>query len=173
MNQLANVDLLNRLRAYTITDRVRGCWVWFGSTNPGGYGNYRITKQKASAAHRLSWEIHNGPIPNGLHVCHHCDVRGCIRPDHLFLGTVADNMRDMKEKGRSATREKKKHCVNGHAFTPENTFKKENGTQGCKQCNRNRALKWKYEHLAQVREFQKIRARVKRKAERMKNANSL
>ena len=86
---------------------------------------------------------------------------------------AADNMRDMKEKGRSATREKKKHCVNGHAFTPENTFKKENGTQGCKQCNRNRALKWKYEHLAQVREFQKIRARVKRKAERMKNANSL
>lgn len=57
--------------------------------------------------HRVSWEIHNGPIPDGLMVCHHCDVRHCVRPDHLFIGTQRDNIADMIAKGRKA------HVVGG------------------------------------------------------------
>lgn len=72
------------------------CWVWKSSRNrPRGYGSF-----KAQRAHRVSWELVNGPIPDGLWVLHKCDNPPCVRPDHLFLGTVGDNVRDMTAKGR-------------------------------------------------------------------------
>lgn len=74
------------------------CWVWTASTNPDGYGN--LNHGKENRAHRVSWKIHNGPIPPDLQVLHRCDNPPCVRPDHLWLGTHADNMRDMGIKGR-------------------------------------------------------------------------
>lgn len=86
------------------------CWEWTGVRKDNGrgllYGVFRTydgPKDKGGRqryAHRYSWELHNGPIPNGLLVCHHCDNPPCVRPDHLFLGTAVDNNRDMNEKGR-------------------------------------------------------------------------
>lgn len=79
-----------------------GCLLWLGVVHPtGGHGWLRYAG-RAQPAHRFSWENSFGPIPAGLKVCHRCDVPSCINPLHLFLGTQADNMRDMTRKGRRA-----------------------------------------------------------------------
>ena len=77
-----------------------GCWLWVSAKKSSGYGAFRFNG-RARRANRVSWEIANGPIPPGLCVLHRCDVRACVRPSHLFLGTVKDNSDDMVAKGRN------------------------------------------------------------------------
>lgn len=81
----------------------KGCWVWMGSTNKG-YGQIGCNgfSKRPLATHRVSWELHYGPIPKGKHVLHSCDNRPCVRPDHLFLGNQVINNADRKAKGRTA-----------------------------------------------------------------------
>lgn len=79
------------------------CWEWTKSKSSNGYGVIyaRIDgKRKMVRMHRLAWEVYNGPIPKGKCVLHQCDVRHCVNPNHLFIGTREDNIRDMFEKGR-------------------------------------------------------------------------
>lgn len=95
------------------------CWVWTATKDLDGYG--RIVKLKKSlTAHRVSYKINCGPIPDNLFVCHKCDNRACVRPDHLFLGTASDNNKDMMNKGRTARGEK-----NGRHTHPEKIYKGE------------------------------------------------
>lgn len=77
-----------------------GCWEWQFSLDTHGYGHMWI-EGRLRLAHRVAWELEHGSIPEGMFVCHRCDNRKCVRPDHLFLGTHTDNMRDMSRKGRS------------------------------------------------------------------------
>ena len=76
-----------------------GCWLWTGSHGNHGYG-VLVAYGRRDLAHRVSWRIHFGEIAEGIQILHHCDVRLCVRPDHLFSGTLLDNMRDMVAKGR-------------------------------------------------------------------------
>src|SRR5579863_7137496 len=95
--------LEQRLRSGLVVDSETGCHVW-ATTRQGGYAQLHVS------AHRLAWELVNGPIPKGMHALHRCDNSRCCNPDHLFLGTQADNMADMRRKGRGRI---------GHSPKPE------------------------------------------------------
>ncbi len=95
----------------TLLDRVEykvlvgdGCWEWAGAHlfRPSGMRSYGslLWRGRQTGAHRVAWELTNGLIPDGLYVLHHCDNQGCVRPDHLYLGTHADNTRDAVERRR-------------------------------------------------------------------------
>lgn len=150
---LWKLDVLNHLslaeRFWLQVEKIpeHSCWEWTGSIRTrDGYGGIKF-QQRSLLAHRVAWELHNGPILNGLCVLHRCDNPTCVRPDHLFLGTLQDNAVDMQRKGRGsihiAHAERRRsqlartHCRNGHPFTPDNLYPSDlkAGRRTCRTCH--------------------------------------
>jgi hypothetical protein len=114
-----------------------GCLIWVGCTTRDGYGGMSLDGRKVGA-HRLAYAVFNGPIPSGVQVCHSCDVRACIEPTHLWLGTNSDNQRDAVDKGRHG-QSIKEYCSSGHPFDDENTYLRQargRRHRQCRACNR-------------------------------------
>jgi len=114
-----------------------GHWLWQGWKDRNGYGQFWF-KGRRLFAHRASWEAWSmDGLPKWAFVLHRCDIPACIRPDHLFLGTQADNIADAKAKGRLATGERGLTCKRGHAKA---TFYRRYpaGGRGCEECRRVR-----------------------------------
>lgn len=88
-------------RFWAKVKKTDGCWLWTAARLPKGYGQIGRRRKLPISAHKASWILHFGPIPKGLSVLHVCNTPGCVRPDHLVLGTQADNQRHMVLCGRS------------------------------------------------------------------------
>lgn len=116
-----------------------GCWEWTGAKTRG-YGVFWVYEKHRTihATHAL-WDLMVGPVPEGMWLLHHCDNPGCVRPDHLFLGRQKENMADCAKKGRNGGarfQASKTHCVHGHPFTEENTYRNPDGYRVCRECKR-------------------------------------
>ncbi len=95
---------IDRFEAKIMADPNSGCWLWTAALHPPPslpYGRFQARAKKAVYAHRKAYELYRGDIPEGLSVLHKCDIPYCVNPDHLFLGTYADNNRDKETKGRA------------------------------------------------------------------------
>jgi hypothetical protein len=145
----------------------RGCWLWqkFIMPEPNPYGmayafgkNWRV--------HRLAYTLWIGPLPDdGRVVCHDCDVKHCCNPDHLWLGTEKQNMRDAADKGRWKARQGT-HCRRGHEYTPENTKMKMQRGRPARVCIACQNLVHQNPtYIAWRREYQKRRRAEKKAAQ--------
>ena len=120
-----------------------GCWIWTGAATKG-YGQFKIAGRQL-AAHRVSYEAHVGPIPDGMVLDHLCRKTLCVNPEHLEPVTNAENIR----RGRVGEREKSKtHCPAGHEYNDENTYSWKNGWRQCRICKRAAHRRWEARRAA-------------------------
>ena len=136
------------------------CWIWLGATYPSGYGHVwqGSDNVKDEYAHRAAWFLANGPIPKGKQVLHDCDTPPCVRLEHLYLGTPADNMRDRDTRGRNGkgnTHYQKDHKPDWAVSAA--------GNKWCRICKREYSRRYYLTHRERIRKYRLQQRRAKRK----------
>lgn len=136
---------LRRLNVKNFESRIKfgerdACWPWIGARLPKGYGTYCFSAGSSPAlAHRISFSLYVGPIPEAFEIDHLCNNTWCVNPSHLNATSPYDN--NMRSKSVSAVNSKKTHCKHGHVFDSENTYirKERSGRRGrtCRRCQAN------------------------------------
>lgn len=130
-----------------------GCWLWTASTR-NGYGQINDGNGSMVYAHRLSFEMENGPIPSGLHLDHICRVPSCVNPRHLRVVTIQQNLMAPGSLSSAKLNKEKTHCKRGHELTADNTYvdrarpDKPNGSRQCRQCHADNERRYRAERRA-------------------------
>jgi hypothetical protein len=122
--------LRERIKVMTEVDAETGCWLWMATGTRLGYGWIKVN-DRPRQAHRVSYEAFVAPIPDGMTVDHLCFRPPCVNPDHLRLLTHAEN-------AANTSHARKTHCVNGHEYTADNTYRSPRGSRDCRTCIRAR-----------------------------------
>lgn len=115
--------VINRFNKKWIPEPNSGCWLWTAGTRGSRGSNYASFHflGKHESGHRVSWILFRGAIPNGLMILHKCSVMLCVNPDHLYVGTAKDNMRDVLVAGHNYQKNKT-HCPKGHEYSADNIY---------------------------------------------------
>jgi hypothetical protein len=128
------------------------CWLWTGPINRDGYGSVHFN-QKQQQIHRVFYETFKGPILKGTEIDHLCRVRNCCNPDHLE--TVSHQKNVDRSNGRKGSL-KRTHCINGHPYTPENTYRSPQGVRACKICRAIKMTESRQRNIEKVRERDRL-----------------
>ena len=134
---------------YVVKRHEQGCWTWTAPRLRGGYGLWG-----RKLAHRQSWELANGPIPDGLWILHHCDNKPCVNPGHLYAGTRMDNTRDAVDRGRVHS-PRKDRCPAGHLKAGDNLIvvrSRSYLSYRCRDCERARKRESERRRRARMKE---------------------
>ena len=132
-----NDHQLQRFMKYVVPVTESGCWIWMGSINPKGYGQFNFNSPGSqSRAHRIAFEHFKQIIPLGLQLDHLCRVRCCVNPNHLEIVTNQENV--LSGHGVTAKNAQKTHCPRGHEYTTANICKSLSGHRRCRMCDRAR-----------------------------------
>jgi hypothetical protein len=117
-------------RFWAKVEKTDGCWLWTGGLNANGYGRFGAKRLNIHYAHRFSYHLEFGAIPDGAEIDHLCRNRICVRPDHLEVVSHRQNIRRIPKQEHGKFQRQKTHCPQGHEYTPENTY----SYQGWRQC---------------------------------------
>lgn len=123
-----------------VAEDASGCWIWTGRTSRG-YGDFSVGEQLHIRAHRWAYELLVGPIPEGLTLDHLCRTPACVHPWHLDPTPIGVNV--LRGNAPTAINARKTHCVHGHPFDEENTYREGDGYRRCRTCRREAGRRYR------------------------------
>jgi hypothetical protein len=143
------LDAEKRFHSKIVIDKDTACWLWTGTRNrnKGGYGKFHL-QGKRVLAHRFSYELFKGIIPQGLTIDHLCKITHCVNPEHLEAVTMKENV--LRGEGFAAQNAKKVFCLNGHLLEGDNLYLRPDGDRDCKACKREAFKKFKYKKYGYI-----------------------
>lgn len=121
-------------RFWAKVDKQQDCWIWAGSKMKDGYGHLGV-ERKMVLAHRFSYELSCGPVPDGMHLHHVCENQSCVRPDHLRVVSPIEH-KELTPRSIAYQASQKTHCPQGHPYNEENTYIDKRGSRNCRVCHR-------------------------------------